>query len=183
MPRLLPVLVEILEAGELLLMEDPRRSMSMLYALRGSSSAILPDLYLGSARSKGKISLDNNDLGRDLAADCDVLPARSVPDGPGTAPTVKPLGLPTPGLVLLVVRDEAGAVLVGKGNEDEDVGLADDLAAASMASRSLRCSELLRWRIIGTARDEDGPASTLPLALVSGEGPEDEAGAGSMAIR
>ena len=110
-PRLMPTAEPPLELLGLFVKEDTRRSMSMLYVLRALSSSSLPDLdlYLGSARSSGKIWLDSNDRGLDLTA-CWTVPAplllRSVLEGRGIAPTVKPLGLPTVELLLELLREE-----------------------------------------------------------------------------
>jgi hypothetical protein len=64
----------------------------MLSALRAS----VEEAYLGSARSSGKISLERSDLGLDLLGADEGAPPRREGGGAGTAPTVKPLGLPAP---------------------------------------------------------------------------------------
>ncbi len=95
---------------------------------------------------------------------------------------MKPLGLPIVELLLEEVRDEEGGALAAV-EIDEDAGLDVDLAATSMSSRSLRCKELLRWRIIGTASVDDAVVSTLSLALGCKLLPAPVSGAGAAAKR
>ena len=95
-PRLKTAPADDFEALGAVFRDDTRRSISMLYVLRAASSASLSNLFLygGSARSRGRISFDSSDLGLDFGGAWMVAPPREAPEEPGTAPTVKPLGLP-----------------------------------------------------------------------------------------